>query len=129
VKGKSMANAHGKICYLILPAASPEDSATFYSSVFEWSTRRHDDGTLAFDDPTGGVSGMWVTGKPAATDPGMEVHIMVRDAAATEEAIVAAGGSIVQPADPTQGEVWGLFRDPYGNLLGYYQDHGLGDTG
>lgn len=122
-------DAHGKICYLILPAASPEDSAAFYDSVFDWSTRRHDDGSLAFDDPTGGVSGMWVTGKPPATDPGMEVHIMVRDAAAIEEAIVAAGGSIVQPADTSQQEVWGLFRDPYGNLLGYYQHPGLEGAG
>jgi predicted enzyme related to lactoylglutathione lyase len=118
-------DAHGKICYLILPAASPEDSAAFYTSVFDWTTRRHADGTLAFDDPTGGVSGMWAMGKPPAIDPGMEVHIMVRDAAAIEQAIVAAGGSIVQPADRSQPEVWGLFRDPYGNLLGYYEQPGL----
>ncbi|MGB3330805.1 MAG: VOC family protein [Thermomicrobiales bacterium] len=122
-------DVNGKICYLILPAASPEDSASFYASVFGWSTRRHDDGSLAFDDPAGCVSGMWVTGRPAATDPGMEVHIMVRDAAATEAAIVAGGGSIVQPSDPGQQEAWGLFRDPYGNLLGFYQHPGMEGDG
>ncbi|MGC4106708.1 MAG: VOC family protein [Thermomicrobiales bacterium] len=118
-------NAHGKICYLVLPAESAEESAAFYTAIFEWTTRRHGDGTLAFDDPLGGVSGMWVTGRPPASNPGLEVHIMVRSAAGTEAAIVAAGGTIVQPADPGQGEIWGLFRDPYGNQLGYYEDRSL----
>jgi predicted enzyme related to lactoylglutathione lyase len=118
-------NAHGKICYLVLPADSAEVLAAFYSTIFEWSIRNHGDGTLAFDDPLGGVSGMWVTGRPPASDPGLEIHIMVRSAAATEAAIVAAGGTIVQPADPGQPERWGLFRDPYGNQLGYYEDRSL----
>lgn len=119
--------AHGKICYLVLPAASPDDLAAFYATVFAWSTRRHDDGSLAFDDPVGGVSGMWVTGRPPASNPGMEIHIMVRDAAATEAAIVAAGGTIVQPSDVAAPEIWGLFRDPYGNQLGYYQERTLAE--
>lgn len=118
-------NAHGKICYLVLPAESPEDLAAFYASIFEWTIRRHGDGTLAFDDPLGGVSGMWVTGRPPASHPGLAVHIMVRSAAATEAAIVAAGGMIVQPSDLEQSERWGLFRDPYGNQLGYYEDRSL----
>lgn len=118
-------NAHGKICYLVLPAESAEALAAFYASIFAWAIRRHDDGTLAFDDPLGGVSGMWVTGRPPASNPGLEVHIMVRDAAATEAAIVAAGGTIVQSADLAQQERWGLFRDPYGNQLGYYEDRSL----
>ena len=112
----------GKICYLEIPALDPQRSADFYSRVFGWPLRRHDDGALAFDDTIGEVSGMWVTGRKPATEPGIIVSIMVADAAATSEAIVAAGGEIVESADPDAGEPMALFRDPAGNVLRIYQD-------
>lgn len=116
--------AHGKICYLIMPSRNPRQSSKFYAEVFGWRIRANDDGTLAFDDAVGEVSGMWVTDRQAVENPGIEVHIMVRDAAETERMIEAHGGSIVSPSIPTDGEVHGTFRDPSGNLFGYYQ-HGV----
>jgi predicted enzyme related to lactoylglutathione lyase len=68
---------------------------------------------------------MWVTDRKAVKDPGAEVHIMVRDAAEVERTIVEHGGSIVSASDPTQQDVYGTFRDPSGNLFGYYQQRGL----
>lgn len=112
---------HGKICYIQMPAIDAQRSAEFYRSVFGWNIRSHDDGTLAFDDSVGQVSGMWETDRTAVEDPGTIVSIMVRDAAATAEAIVAAGGTMVTPVDPTQREVLGTFRDPAGNLLCIYE--------
>jgi uncharacterized protein len=50
--------AHGKICYLEIPANRAEDSARFYSDIFGWKVRERGDGNLAFDD-TGSVSGTW----------------------------------------------------------------------
>lgn len=117
--------AHGKICYIIMPSNDPQQSASFYSEVFGWNTRSHDDGTLAFDDTVGAVSGMWVTDRKAVDNPGAEVHIMVRDAAEIEKVIVAHGGTIVSPSVPGQPDVYGTFRDPSGNLFGYYQNAGL----
>ncbi len=117
--------AHGKICYIIMPSADPEQSARFYRDVFNWKTRSDDDGTLAFDDAVGQVSGMWVTDREAVENPGAEVHIMVRDAAETEREIVAHGGSLVWRSGPRGDEVYGTFRDPSGNLFGYYQQSGL----
>jgi len=112
---------HGKICYIIMPSNDPQVSSRFYADVFGWSIRSHDDGTLAFDDAVGEVSGMWVTDRKAVENPGIEVHIMVRDAAETERTIVAHGGTIVSASDQAQREVYGTFRDPDGNLFGYYQ--------
>jgi predicted enzyme related to lactoylglutathione lyase len=112
----------GKVCYLEIPALDPQQSADFYHRVCEWPLRRHGDGALAFDDTIGGVSGMWVTNRTPATEPGIIVSIMVADAAATCEAIVAAGGEIVEPIDPDAGEPMALFRDPAGNVLRIYQD-------
>lgn len=118
---KEPAFGHGKICYIIMPSNDPQQSSRFYAEVFGWHIRSHDDGTLAFDDGVGEVSGMWVTDRQAVENPGIEVHIMVNDAAATERMIEERGGSIVAASIPTQPEVYGTFRDPSGNLFGYYQ--------
>lgn len=118
---------HGKVCYLIMPSTDIEASARFYRSVFDWTTRPHDDGSLGFDDATGQVSGMWVTDRQAVEHPGVEVHIMVRSAAAAERDIVEYGGTLVWRSDSAEGEAYGTFRDPSGNLLGYYQESGIGE--
>lgn len=118
--------ANGKICYVEIPAADVEAAARFYESVFGWQTRRRGDGELAFDDGVGQVSGTWVAGRTAYTgDPGVVVHIMVEDAAATLEAITARGGTVVQPIDPAAAEIFAYFRDPDGNLFGVYQERTL----
>ena len=114
---------HGKICYLQIPAIDAEASARFYHEVFGWPLRSHDDGTPAFDDSTGQVSGMWVTGrKPWAGEPGLLVDIMVDDAEETVASIVAHGGEIVQPIGWEAPELTAAFRDPAGNILGIYQE-------
>lgn len=117
--------AHGKICYIQMPAIDVPTSADFYQQVFNWSIRKRGDGAVAFDDGVGEVSGVWETTRMAADDPGMLVSIMVRDAVATAEAIAAAGGTIVDAPDPSQSEVHGTFRDPAGNLLSIYEQKGM----
>jgi predicted enzyme related to lactoylglutathione lyase len=117
----------GKICYIEIPAIDILESAQFYQQVFGWHTRQHGDGSTAFDDTTGEVSGMWVLGRPPSADPGLIVSIMVADAATTIEAIIAAGGTIVQPVNPDEQEIYAHFRDPAGNVLGIYQQAGLAE--
>ncbi|HEX3580792.1 MAG TPA: VOC family protein [Thermoanaerobaculia bacterium] len=87
--------AQGKICYIEMPAADIERSAAFYQTVFGWNVRKRGDGRLAFDDGAGEVSGTWVTGRAPASAPGFMIYIMVHDAAAACEAVVANGGEIV----------------------------------
>lgn len=118
-------SAHGKVCYMLMPSKDPDASSRFYADVFGWSIRSHGDGSLAFDDTVGGVSGMWVTDREAGAPAGLEVHIMVRDAEATREAISAHGGTLVWQSGPDSPEVYGTFQDLDGNQLGYYQDAGV----
>jgi predicted enzyme related to lactoylglutathione lyase len=118
----------GKICYLEIPATDISEAADFYHQAFGWSIRRDSDGAVAFDDTVGGVSGMWVRGRPPATEPGLMVSVMVADAAAVVAAILAAGGEIVRPVDAEAQEKFAWFRDPAGNVLGIYQQPGLADT-
>jgi predicted enzyme related to lactoylglutathione lyase len=115
----------GKICYIEIPAIDISESAQFYQRAFGWYIRKRDDGSTAFDDTFGEVSGTWVTDRPPSTVPGLLVFIMVASAATTSAAIIAAGGEIVQPVNPDKHEVYALFRDPAGNILGIYQQPGL----
>lgn len=116
----------GKICYLEIPATDIAASAAFYQQVFGWHVRQRGDGSTAFDDSVGEVSGSWIVGRPPAT-AGIQVHIMVADITCAMDAINAAGGQITQPVDPSHSEVYALFSDPAGNILGIYQQPGLAE--
>jgi uncharacterized protein len=115
----------GKICYIEMPSDNIDRSAEFYQSVFGWSVRTRDDGSAAFDDTVGGVSGTWVTGRRPLEAGSLTVHIMVGDADAAANAVVAAGGEIVQPVSPDEPVVYFLFNDPSGNVMGVYEQPGL----
>jgi predicted enzyme related to lactoylglutathione lyase len=114
-------NANGKICYVEIPAADISKSSAFYMKVFGWKTRTRGDGSLAFDDTVGGVSGTWVTGRPSSNEPGLLTYIMVDSVAKTLETIVASGGAIAMPATAIGPMTIARFRDPAGNILGLYQ--------
>jgi uncharacterized protein len=114
--------SNGKVCYLEIPAADVAASSAFYADVFGWELRRRGDGAVAFDDGVGEVSGTWVTGRPASTGAGLLVYVMVDDVEATIAAIIANGGAIVQPVGGDAPEITARFTDPYGNLLGLYQE-------
>lgn len=112
--------AHGKICYLMLPCGDPDELGSFYKRVFGWDVR--DGGS--FDDAVGGVSGMFMPRVPPASDPLLDLHIMVDDLYSAITAIEESGGELVKDftGDPDSGtEKWAWFRDPYGNRLGIYE--------
>jgi predicted enzyme related to lactoylglutathione lyase len=112
--------ANGKICYLEMPATDIARSG-FYQQVFGWNIRKRGDGSIAFDDTTGQVSGAWVLGRPPGAKPGLLFYVMVDSVAATIDAIVAHGGEIVQPIGADAPEITARFRDPGGNVIGLYQ--------
>jgi uncharacterized protein len=114
--------ANGKICYVEIPAVDVRRSAEFYERVFGWRVRQRGDGSIAFDDGVGEVSGTWVLGRPPATSPGLLIYIMVDSVAATIDAVRAQGGELVQPIGLDAPEITARFRDPAGNLLGLYQE-------
>jgi len=113
--------ANGKICYLEIPATDIQRSGEFYKNVFGWQTRQRGDGSTAFDDTTGEVSGTWILGRPAATEPGLLIYIMVDSVAETVDAVIANGCEIAQPIGADAPEITARFRDPAGNVIGLYQ--------
>jgi predicted enzyme related to lactoylglutathione lyase len=113
---------NGKICYIQMPTTDIARSAEFYRRVFGWKIRQRGDGSTAFDDGVGQVSGTWVLGRPPSVTPGLLIYIMVDSVAATIETVIANGGEIVQPIGADAPEITARFRDPGGNVLGLYQN-------
>ena len=118
----------GKVSYIEVPAADEIGSAEFYERIFGWEMRRRGDGSLAFDDTVGEVSGTFVTGRPPGGPPGFLIHTVVADGRVALDAVVAGGGTIVREIDPDAGEVFAWFADPAGNILGVHQQPGLAET-
>src|SRR5207237_6843679 len=88
----------GAICYLEIPAADAGRSAAFYASVFGWKSRTRGDGSRAFDDASGAVSGAWVVGRPAAREAGVGAYALADSLGARAGEAAAAGGGLVPPA-------------------------------
>ena len=114
----------GKICYIEISAIDISQSAQFYQQAFGWHIRQRNDGSTAFDDTTGEVSGTWVVGRKPSSEPGLLLYIMVDNVAATVDAVIAHGGELVQPVGVDAPEVTARFRDPAGNVIGLYQEPG-----
>ena len=113
--------SNGKVCYIEIPAIDIQQSISFYQEVFGWQIRTRGDGSIAFDDTAGEVSGTWVAGRPTSPQPGLLIYIMVDSVAATVESVMAHGGRIVQPIGMDAPEITARFSDPAGNVLGLYQ--------
>ena len=113
---------HGKICYVEIPATDVARSAAFYESALGWKSRKRGDGSTAFDDGVGEVSGAWVTGRPPMSDVGMLIYVMVDNISDAIRNVEAAGGEITQPLGVDAPELTARFRDPAGNIIGLYQN-------
>jgi predicted enzyme related to lactoylglutathione lyase len=117
--------AHGKICYIVIPARDIAEAAAFYEAVFGWHIRRRDDGTVAFDDSVGQVSGTFVTGLPPSTTQGVFIHIMVASVDDTMAAIFVHDGTVLEGPGRHLPEITARFSDPSGNVFGMYQEPSL----
>ena len=114
---------NGKICYIEIPAVDVQASSRFYHDVFGWNVRTRGDGSVAFDDGVGQVSGTWRLDRKPVADAQLVIHIMVDDALATIDKITDHGGKIVQGIGADHPEITARFSDPAGNVLSIYQHH------
>ena|SRR5580765_4174007 len=111
---------HGKICYIEIPAADINVSASFYNKIFGWEIRKDNRGNIGFDDGVGQVSGMWRLGRKPSIEVGILIYIMVDDVAKSLDAVIANGGKMVQPIGMDAPEITARFSDPAGNVLGLF---------
>jgi predicted enzyme related to lactoylglutathione lyase len=113
---------HGKICYVEIPARNVEKSASFYEAIFNWPLRNKGTEDVAFDDGVGVVSGMWVADRKPSIEPGLLIYVMMDSVADAVERVIANGGKIVQPVGMDAPEITARFSDPFGNVMGLYQN-------
>jgi len=112
----------GAITYLHIPATDVRKAAAFYRDVFGWHINHPDSERPSFDDPSGGLSGAWITDHIAATKPGLLPYIYVNDIEETIARIVAHGGEIVSSPFPSGLLTIATFRDPAANVFGLWHD-------
>ena len=108
--------AHGQIGYLQLPALDIGASATFYASVFGWSTETT---YGSFEAP--GMIGQFTTDRAPASGTGPVLWIAVEQLGAALSRTQAAGGTVASAPIRDQGERWlAEIDDPAGNRLGVF---------
>jgi predicted enzyme related to lactoylglutathione lyase len=111
---------NGKICYVEIPALDIAHSAQFYGGVFGWKIRQRSNGSIAFDDGVGEVSGAFVLGRPPMREAGLLIYIMVDSVESCVQRVEASGGSIVQPLGVDAPEIPARFIVPAGKVQGLY---------
>src|SRR5262245_50829336 len=111
---------NGKICYVEIPATDIARSSAFYAAVFGWKLRKRRNGTTAFDDATGQVSGTWVLGRPPSGAPSVS-HTTETSVVAPRIAPVPANGAAsAHPIGVDAPEIPARFCAPGGNVIGLY---------
>jgi uncharacterized protein len=115
---------NGKICYIEMPSVDEKASGEFYKKVFGWNVRTRGDGSTAFDDGVGQVSGTWVLGRKPFDGTGLTIHIMVDDIEASMKLVAESGGTITHGVGKHAPEITAEFRDPSGNVFGLFQERG-----
>jgi len=114
-----------RLCYLEIPALNVSESVSFYEKVFGWKIRHRDSVRPTFDDPTGNISGAWVTGRDASREPGLLPYIWVDNIDLCLAEVRAHGGQVIEgshPDDPGSTCRIATFRDVAENLIGLYQE-------
>src|ERR1700730_8863822 len=105
---------NGKICYIEIPAINIETSSAFYRDIFGWKIRTRSNGSIAFDDGIGEVSGTWILGRKPSTEAGLMVSIMVDDIEETIKTLEANGSKIVYKMALGGDQFIAWFTDPAG---------------
>jgi len=115
---------HHSINYVEFEAAEVARGKHFYNRVFGWSFQDYGPDYSSFDRVSAGIDGGFRKADDTVS-PGSGAPLVVlysRDLAATEAAVVAAGGAIVVPTFEFPGGRRFHFRDPEGNVLAVWSE-------
>jgi hypothetical protein len=115
---------HNKITYIEFTTNSIERTKQFYSAVFGWSFKDWGPDYIDCSAAGSGVAIGFAKGELPAEQPKSAPLVVLysADLAATEAAIVAAGGSIVVPTFEFPGGRRFHFADGAGNLMGVWSE-------
>ncbi len=120
----SQAQNHHTINYIEFAATDVEAAKKFYSTVFGWSFMDYGPDYASFDVSAAGIAGGFYKSEPhePQAKPAPLVVLYSADLAATQAAIVAAGGEIVVPTFEFPGGRRFHFADGVGNVLAVWSE-------
>jgi predicted enzyme related to lactoylglutathione lyase len=120
----SNSELHNKITYIEFTTIDIEKSKKFYSTVFGWSFKDWGPDYIDCNAVSSGIAIGFAKGATLAEQPKSAPLTVLysSDLKATEEAIVAAGGSIVVPVFEFPGGRRFHFSDGAGNVLGVWSE-------
>lgn len=113
---------HNTITYIEFTTTDIEQTKLFYSTVFGWKFKDWGPDYIDCNALASGVALGFAKGEPAADKPAPLVVLYSQNLQATEEAIVAAGGSIAVPTFDFPGGKRFHFADGFGNVLGVWSE-------
>ncbi len=115
---------HHAINYVEFATSDIEKTKQFYSTVFGWSFQDYGPDYISFGKSAAGVDGGFRKGE-AGAEAGTGAPLIVlysKDLKATEDAVAAAGGSIVVPTFEFPGGRRFHFSDGAGNVLAVWSE-------
>jgi predicted enzyme related to lactoylglutathione lyase len=115
----SSATEHNQISYIEFTSTDLARTKAFYGAVFGWKFKDWGPDYIGIEGA--GVEGGFAKGEaPAKSSP--LIVLYSKDLKATEDAIVAAGGSIVVPTFDFPGGRRFHFSDSVGNVLAVWSE-------
>lgn len=111
---------HNKITYIEFTTTDIERTRKFYSAVFGWNFQEWGPQYIGFEGA--GIDGGFSKGAAHEGKTAPLVVLYSEDLKATEEAILAAGGSIVVPTFEFPGGRRFHFSDGAGNVLAVWSE-------
>jgi predicted enzyme related to lactoylglutathione lyase len=120
----SQAEQHHKINYIEFAATEIPRAKQFYAAAFGWSFEDWGPDYISFDAASAAMAGGFRKSNAGETSGSAAPLVVLysRDLAATEMAIVAAGGSIVLPTFDFPGGKRFHFSDGVGNVLAVWSE-------
>ncbi len=115
---------HHTIHYIEFTTPDIAGSKAFYQKVFGWTFQDWGPDYISFEKEHAGINGGFQKGEAAQkASPGAPLVVLYsHDLKATEQAIVAAGGSIVVPTLEFPGGRRFHFSDGHGNVLAVWSE-------
>ena len=113
---------HHAINYIEFCSTDIAKTKKFYGAVFGWSFQDWGADYTSFDRSSAGVDGGLRKGEGATGPDAPLVVLYSHDLKATEEAVVAAGGTVVVPIFDFPGGRRFHFSDGAGNVLGVWSE-------
>lgn len=115
---------HHKINYIEFSATDVGKAKEFYGIVFGWKFQEWGAEYVSFDHETAGIDGGFRLANQGESASGCAPLVVLysSDLVSTQDAIVAAGGSIVVPTFEFPGGRRFHFSDGLGNLLAVWSE-------